>query len=110
KELRSAGFLDAKSELVLEGELLENGFDCGFNTGTAELGLELSLRRGGDVVFQKPFEASHEWDSSFAAAIAVPNGVNGYSETVSLLLAKVFSDEEFLAAMTGGTTSGGVQP
>jgi hypothetical protein len=54
---------------------------------------------GSTVRYKKVHKAHHEWPSSFAGAIAIPAAQQNYHVVVQKLLASLFADPEFSAAL-----------
>lgn len=100
EELKLAGVWDSKSSTIISGTLIENILDIsGFSIGTASIKVKFIVTRDNNIVYSKPLSASHEWESSFLGAVAIPAGQNNYHILVQKLFSKLFSDPDFIAAI-----------
>ncbi len=100
EQLQQADLYDATSTIVITGNLLVNEVNTsGFSVGIAEISAQFKVESSGKVVFDKTFSIVHEWESSFMAAIAVPNAQNNYPIAVQKLVAKLMSDSNFISAV-----------
>ncbi|VAW58244.1 hypothetical protein MNBD_GAMMA11-2817 [hydrothermal vent metagenome] len=100
EELKLAGIWDNKSTTKISGTLIENELDIsGFSVGTASIKVKFVVTRDSNIVYSKQLSASHEWESSFIGAIAIPAGQNNYHIVVQKLFNKLFSDKDFMAAI-----------
>lgn len=96
-DLSDANLLDQNSLLRLSAFLLNNDINvAGFNTGYGTIEARFSINRNGVALFDKTIAAETEFDSSFAAAVAVPKGQNEYPNLVRALLRKLYTDKEFI--------------
>lgn len=99
-ELQLAGKLDPKSQVVVSGTLLKNNVNvAGFSTGEGEIQARFIVTRSGAVQFDKVKRAEASWDSSYAAAIAIPKAQQEYPLLVQKLLGSLMSDPDFLTAV-----------
>jgi hypothetical protein len=98
-ELESAGKLDSTAQVTITGELLENALDAAIGTGTARISARIMVTRGKDKVFDKIVVGTSSWDSSFMGAVAIPAARQNYADTMKKLLAQLFSDPDFRAAL-----------
>ena len=98
-ELGTAGRLDPASPLRLSGTLTGNVLDGdGAKTGFAKVGAHFVLKRGAQTLYERDLSATHQWESSFIGAIAIPAAMQNYTTAVQKLLATLFGDPEFVAA------------
>ncbi|TDR79940.1 hypothetical protein [Paludibacterium purpuratum] len=96
-DLTEAGVYDPNADTKLVIELLENDINvAGFATGTGVLVVNLQVLQHGKVVLDKKYSAHSQFDSSFAAALAIPNGQNAYPGLVKKLLSTIYSDHQFI--------------
>jgi hypothetical protein len=100
KELSDAGLLDEKSDTVINTTLTKNQIDTGMAQGTGNIAAIFSVTKAGNKVFEKEIAVTEVWESSFVGAIAIPNAVNAYPTLVNKLITNLFSDKEFLAAIS----------
>ena len=57
------------------------------------------MTRDSKRVFDKELAVDAKWESSFVGAIALPAAINQYSALYKTLVAKLFDDTEFRAAL-----------
>jgi hypothetical protein len=98
-EIERAGLLDSSSPTLIEGVLEQNEVDAGVSTGSQKISVRFSVRKTTGVVYDKAISVKNEWGSSFAGAVALPLAHGAYPATVSMLLEKLFSDPQFIAAI-----------
>lgn len=104
-ELEGAGKLDAASPVVISGQLLENSVDGAlFDVGTARVSARFVVMQGGAKTFDKVVVGASQWESSVIGAIAIPAARRNYVDTVHKLLANLFADKDFQAALRGGSS------
>jgi hypothetical protein len=95
----SGKFLDSSRNRI-SGVLLKNDVDAsGFSTGTGICEVEFSLINDSNVLFKKRITQNHQWESSFAGAVAIPKATNEYPVMVEKLLNKLFNDNDFIVAV-----------
>lgn len=99
-DLDLAKRLDPRSTVEITGVLLRNDLDAsGISKGVAQMEAQFIVRRDGQVRFDKVKKGATEWESSFAAAIAIPKAVQSYPYAVQSLLNALVSDADFQAAI-----------
>jgi len=96
QELDIAHKLDPNSKTTVSAELLEN--DLNSNSGQGRIKARFVVSRDKNQTFRKEMTANNEWQTSFAAAIALPEAANNYPILVQKLLAELFNDSDFQAA------------
>ncbi|RQR52071.1 hypothetical protein DIE21_12900 [Burkholderia sp. Bp9140] len=99
KELLLAGKLSPQSDVEIKATLLENDIDVGMATGAARLSARFIVMRAGAVRYDKVKSARTQWDSAFAAMIAVPKAREEYPLAVQKLLGELYADPAFLEAI-----------
>lgn len=100
QELDDARLLDAGANTEVSGVLLRNELDgSGISIGTADIEARFTVKRDGTVRYEKVQSAHHEWESSFIGAKAIPAAAQNYPTVVQKLLAALFGDSDFLAAL-----------
>lgn len=100
KELVLAGNYSEKSRIIVSGILHKNDIDAsGINIGTGICEVEFSVARNDLIVFNKRITQTHQWESSFAAAVAIPKAINEYSAIIEKLINNLFIDKEFIRAV-----------
>lgn len=99
-ELVMAGIWDESSSISISGILLENDLDAsGINTGIADLSAEFIVTVNSSEVYRNIHSIHHEWESSFAGAVAISRAHDNYVIAVRMLLSELFTDPNFLRAV-----------
>jgi hypothetical protein len=99
-ELQAAGKLDPASTTVISGQLTKNELHAaGVSTADATLAARFIVRRSGASVYEKLLSEQRTWPSSFVGAVAIPEAINQYTEMYTKLLAQLFADPQFKAAV-----------
>ena len=99
-DLTELRVLDPKAETRIEATLLKNDIDVsGINTGEGFMDVRLSVIKRGQTVHEKIYSARTQFDSGFAAAVAVPKGQSEYPRLVRTLLQMVYADPAFITAV-----------
>lgn len=99
-ELQLAGKLDPRSTLEIGGEL--QGTDIaagGISTNAGFVEARFVVKSAGQVRYDAVKRADATWDSSFVGAIAIPKAQQQYPVLVQQLLAALWADERFVAAL-----------
>ncbi|WP_246795594.1 hypothetical protein [Burkholderia perseverans] len=99
RELQLAGKLSPQSDVEIKATLLENDIDVGIATGAARLSARFIVMRSGATRYDQIKSAHTQWDSSFAAIIAVPKAREEYPLAVQKLLGELYADPAFLDAI-----------
>lgn len=100
RDLQEIGALDAAASTRLDSLVLKNDIDVsGLSTGTGVMEVEIGITRSGVTRLKKTYLANTRFESSFAAAVAVPKGQNEYANLVRALLKQVYADPEFINAI-----------
>jgi hypothetical protein len=100
QDLSISGRYSDSSKNRVSGVLLKNDVDAsGFSTGTGICEVEFSLINNANVLYRKKIVQNHQWESSFAGAVAIPKATNEYPVMVERLLNKLFSDNDFIKAV-----------
>ena len=99
-DLADLGILDPKSDRKIHAQLLRNELDVsGIVTGEGRIAILLTVTKAGARIFEREYQADTSFESSFMGAIAVPKGQSEYPRLVRALLARVYTDPAFLAAL-----------
>lgn len=99
-ELDMARKLSPSSETVISGELLKNNIDAsGFSTGFGDIAARFVVTKSGQTRYDQVKSAHHEWESSFAGAVAIPKASQSYAELVQKLIAELFRDQTFIQSL-----------
>jgi len=98
-ELKAAGLYAENSKIVIDAQLTDSKVDAAVSTGTGRLAALFAVTRDGKRVFNKELSVDAQWESSFVGAIALPAAINQYNALYKKLVAKLFDDAEFRAAV-----------
>jgi hypothetical protein len=99
-ELSLANRLNKDSRTEVSGILLKNHVNAnGINVGVTELKARFVVKQNGQSRYDQVKEARHEFPSAFAGSIAIPTARQEYPFAVQKLLAALFADRDFLAAL-----------
>ena len=99
-DLAAAQLLDEKSNGVIAGVVTRNDVSVGsFTEGTGEIEATVTVKRDGQVRYEKVKSAKITFESSFAGAVAIPAGRRAYPELVQKFLATLYADPDFIAAL-----------
>lgn len=71
----------------------------GFIVGEADISANFILRQNGKTIYEKIHTIHHKWDSSFVAAVAVPNALANYPIAIRKLIDSLMADKEFIKAV-----------
>lgn len=99
KELTMAGKLSPQSDVEIKATLIENHVDVGLATGEAALSARFIVTRGGAIRYDQVKTAHTQWESAFAAMIAVPKAREEYPLAVQKLLGELYADPAFREAI-----------
>jgi hypothetical protein len=98
-ELVLAGKLAPGSDVEISGVLLKNDIDAGMSVGTGDIQARFLVKRNGQVRYDQVKTTQNKWESSFAAAVALPRAVQEYPRMVQALLSELYTDKAFLQAL-----------
>ena len=100
QELELAKMFNAQSGVEISGALLHNNIDAGgFLTNAGQIEARFIVKRGDQVRFDKIKRIEHQWESSFAAAVAIPLAMNNYPVMVQKLIGTLVSDPDFVQSL-----------
>lgn len=100
QELSLAQKLASDANVEISGTVLKNDIDAtGFTVGIAEIQARFIVKRRGEVRYDQVKSVRHEFPSSFVGAVAIPRAVQEYPNTVQKLLASLYADKAFVAAL-----------
>jgi hypothetical protein len=103
EQLQQANLYDSSSSISIVGDLLKNEVNAaGFSVGTAEITTRFKVLSSDKVIFDKVVTITHEWDSSFVGAIAIPNAQNNYPIAIQKLISKLMTEQDFISSVKGG--------
>ncbi|WP_439608730.1 hypothetical protein [Hydrogenophaga sp.] len=99
-DLTELRVLDPNAGTRIDATLLKNDIDVsGINTGEGFMDVKLTVSKGGKAVHEKVYSARTQFESSLAAAVAVPKGQSEYPRLVRTLLQTIYADPAFIAAV-----------
>jgi hypothetical protein len=98
-ELKAAGLEGTGAKTVISAVVTDNQLEVGLSQGTGRLAARFQVRRDGQLVFDKELVAASQWEASFMAAVAVPDGFNRYGALYQQLIGKLIDDADFRAAV-----------
>ena len=100
QELELARLYDPQSATEISGTLLQNDINSGgFSTNDGSIEVRFVVSRGGQIRFDRNKRITHQWESSFAGAVAIPLAANNYPVKVQKLIGQLFADPEFVQAL-----------
>ncbi len=95
QELEMANLLDPKAQLEISGTLLSTDIDTAMGTASGYAEARFVVKQGGQVRFDKVKRGEHQWESSFAGAVAIPAAQINYPVIFQHLLSALYSDNDF---------------
>jgi len=99
-ELRLAGLLDPTAARHLEVRIRQATLDSAVvGNGSGVLSADFDLNDNGQSIYRSSKTVSSNWDSSFVGAVAIPRAANAFNPLVSKLLAELYQDPAFVAAL-----------
>lgn len=100
QELELAKLYNAQSGVEITGTLLKNNIDAGgISTNAGQIEARFVVTANGQVRFDKVKQVERKWESSFAAAVAIPLAANNYPLMVQSLVGALVTDPDFIKAI-----------
>lgn len=99
EELIQASLYSNTSNVKIMTELLTNKLNTGMSTGTADLSANFKIYVSEKEVFNKNYSIHHEWESSFAAATAIPSTLENYPIAMQKLIDAFLFDKDVIAIL-----------
>lgn len=100
EHLKSANLFDKDSSLTISAVLLKNEVHVNsFVTGEADISANFIVRQGEKIIYEKIHTIHHEWESSFAGAVAIPNATANYPIAIQKLINSLMSDNDFIKSV-----------
>lgn len=101
QDLTIADRYSSESPVMITGILKKNNLDISssFAVGISICEVEFSVLQNKNSIYKKTLTQNHEWESSFAGAIAIPKARDEYTVTVQKIINRLFKDQEFIEAM-----------
>ncbi len=95
-DLMLADRYSSNAATKIDGVLIQNEMNGGgINAGDAVVEVEVSVVKDNLITFKKNFKQTHEWESSFLGAHAIPKAMEQYPILIEKLIGKIFADSEF---------------
>lgn len=98
-ELKAAGLDAPGAKVAISATVTDNQLEAGLSKGMGRLAARFQVKRDGQMAFDKELVSSSEWETSFVAAVAVPDAFNRYGALYQNLVGKLIDDPEFRAAV-----------
>jgi hypothetical protein len=99
-DLTEMGFYDAAGTTRIDATLLKNDIDISsLSVGSGLLEANIKVTRAGAVRLDKNYQATTQFESAFAGAVAIPKGQSEYPNLVRAFLRQVYSDSAFVEAI-----------
>ena len=99
EECYKAGLLLKESKCNISGMILENDIDTGFDTASGHISAKVVIVDNEQIIFEKVIKATHQWESSFVGAVAIPRARDNYPFVIRKFINKLFEDDDFKLAM-----------
>lgn len=100
QELVLAGKWDPQSDLAISGTLMKNDIAAGgISTNSGEIEARFVVMRGSERRYEATKRVEASWESSFVGAVAIPKAQQQYPMLVQKLLAQLYADPAFMAAL-----------
>ena len=100
QDLELAGKLSPDAKIEISGALRKNDINIPpVGSGTGELEARFVVKRAGGVKYDQVKSVHDVWDSSFVGAVAIPRAQARYPVMVQKLLAELYADPAFIAAL-----------
>lgn len=100
QELELAKLYNPQSGVEISGTLLKNNIDAGgISTNAGQIEARFVVTANGQVRFDKVKQVERKWESSFAAAVAIPLAANNYPLMVQSLVGALVTDPDFIKAI-----------
>lgn len=98
-ELKAAGLDAPGAKVAISATVTDNQLEAGLSKGMGRLAARFQVKRDGQMAFDKELVASSEWETSFVAAVAVPDAFNRYGALYQNLVGKLIDDPDFRNAV-----------
>lgn len=99
QELEMANLVDPRANLAISGTLLGSDIDTAVGTASGYVEARFVVKQDGQVRFDKVKRGEHQWESSFAGAVAIPAAQINYPVILQHLLASLYRDPDFQASL-----------
>lgn len=102
-ELEKAQLFSNDSPVRLSANIRENTMDADIEQGHGHIAAQFVVRKENKILYSKAIRVDETWDSSFIGAIAIPRAAAAYPALARKLLHQLFSDPDFIAALSTRT-------
>ena len=100
QELELAKLYNVASNVEVTGTLIKNNVDAGgMSTASGQMEARFVVKKNGQIRFDKVKSVTHQWESAFAGAVAIPAAANNYPVMVQKLLGALVNDADFVQAI-----------
>jgi hypothetical protein len=100
QELELAKLYNPQAGTEITGTLLTNNINAGgIGTNEGQIEARFVVTANGQVRFDKVKKIERKWESSFAAAVAIPLAANNYPLMVQSLVGALVTDPDFIKAI-----------
>ena len=100
QELEMAKLYNPQAGVEITGTLLTNNINAGgIGTNEGQIEARFIVTANGQVRFDKVKQIERKWESSFAAAVAIPLAANNYPLMVQSLVGALVTDPDFIKAI-----------
>ncbi|MFT3859253.1 MAG: hypothetical protein QM742_17695 [Aquabacterium sp.] len=99
QELDMAKKLNPQSVYEISGTVLGTDIDAAIGTASGYMEARFVVKKDGSVRFDKVKRSDRKWESSFAAAVALPEAQRNYPLIVQDLLSGLYADTDFQNAL-----------
>ena len=97
QELELAKLYNPQAGVEISGTLIKNNIDAGgISTNAGQIEARFVVTANGQVRFDKVKRIERQWESSFAAAVAIPLAANNYPLMVQSLVSLLVTDPDFV--------------
>jgi len=97
QELELAKLYNPQAGVEISGTLIKNNIDAGgISTNAGQIEARFVVTANGQVRFDKVKRIERQWESSFAAAVAIPLAANNYPLMVQSLVSSLVTDPDFV--------------
>jgi hypothetical protein len=99
-ELTLADRISPESQVTVSGAIRKNDINAtGTSKAYGDIEARFVVKRAGNVTYDQVKSIHDEWDSSFVGSVAIPRAQQRYPVMVQKLLAVLFADPAFIAAL-----------
>ena len=98
-ELKAAGLDAPNAKVMISATVTDNQLEAGLSKGMGRLAARFQVQREGQMAFDKELVASSQWETSFVAAVAVPDAFNRYGALYQNLVGQLLDDPQFRVAV-----------